>query len=197
MPFTYPKKRHVRRHGPGGYAVYGRYRPWLRDEFTFRCVYCLRREEWGLVRGSYHLDHFRPQAHNPKVALDYGNLLYACISCNSAKRDLPVPNPCNCMLYGQVLVREDGDIEATTPDAKRLIRVLGLDDAEYREFRHLLIDIATIAAKFEPALFQRLMRYPNDLPDLSKLRPPKNSRPQGIRESCRARRDRGELPNTY
>jgi hypothetical protein len=101
------------------------------------------------------------------------------------------------MLHGQVLVREDGRIEATTPDANKLIRVLGLDDPEYCEFRRLLIDIATMAANSEPGLFQRLMGYPNDLPDLARLRPPHNSRPQGIRESYRAQRDRGELPDTY
>ena len=197
MPFIYPNTRHVRRHGPVGYTVYERYRPWLRDEFTFRCVYCLKREEWGLVRASYNLDHFRPQAHHPRAALDYDNLLYACISCNSAKRDLLVPNPCDCMLYGQVLVHEDGHIEATTPDAKRLIRVLGLDDSEYCEFRQLWIGIATMARESEPALLQRLMRYPNNLPDLSKLRPPANLRPQGIQESYQARRNRGELPDIY
>ena len=197
MPFTYPDTRHVRRHGPFGYTAYRRYRPWLRDEFTFRCVYCLKREEWGLVRGVYNLDHFRPQARNPKAALDYGNLLYACISCNSAKRDLPVPNPCDCMLDGQVLVQDDGRIEAATPDAKKLILLLGLDDPEYREFRCLWIGIVDMAAKSKPRLFQRLMRYPNNLPDLSRLRPPGNSRPKGIQESYRVRRDKGKLPSTY
>ena len=49
IPFMYPGQSHVRRHGPAGYADYKRYRPWLRDEFTFRCVYCLKRERWGLV----------------------------------------------------------------------------------------------------------------------------------------------------
>ena len=157
----------------------------------------LKREEWGLVRGVYNLDHFRPQARNPKAALDYGNLLYACISCNSAKRDLPVPNPCDCMLDGQVLVQDDGRIEAATPDAKKLILLLGLDDPEYREFRCLWIGIVDMAAKSKPRLFQRLMRYPNNLPDLSRLRPPGNSRPKGIQGSYRVRRDKGKLPSTY
>lgn len=51
FPFNYPDAPHRRRHGPRGYADYASYRPWLRDEFTFRCVYCLLREQWGLVRG--------------------------------------------------------------------------------------------------------------------------------------------------
>ncbi len=36
--FVYPTLPHVRRHGPRGYADYPSYRPWLRDEFAFRCV---------------------------------------------------------------------------------------------------------------------------------------------------------------
>ncbi len=43
-PFRYPDGPHQRRHGPRGYASYESYRPWLRDEFAFRCVYCLTRE---------------------------------------------------------------------------------------------------------------------------------------------------------
>ncbi len=43
-PFAYPPAPHVRRNGPQGYADYQSYRPWLRDEFSFRCVCCLLRE---------------------------------------------------------------------------------------------------------------------------------------------------------
>ena len=49
VPFVYPSTPHQRRHGPRGYADYGTYRPWLRDEFCFRCVFCLLREQWGRV----------------------------------------------------------------------------------------------------------------------------------------------------
>jgi hypothetical protein len=44
--FDYPSLPHARRHGPQGYADYKHYKPWLRDEFSFRCVYCLCRETW-------------------------------------------------------------------------------------------------------------------------------------------------------
>jgi hypothetical protein len=44
--FDYPVGTHVRRHGPQGYLDYKHYKPWLRDEFSFRCVYCLCRETW-------------------------------------------------------------------------------------------------------------------------------------------------------
>ncbi len=63
-PFEYPPLPQVRRHGPRGYADYGSYRPWLRDEFSVRCVYCLLREQWGRVRGVYAIDHFLAVAHH-------------------------------------------------------------------------------------------------------------------------------------
>ena len=53
MIFDYPANRQERRHGPSGYASYESYRPWLRDEFEFRCVYCLKRETWGQVTGDF------------------------------------------------------------------------------------------------------------------------------------------------
>jgi hypothetical protein len=57
--FDYPPGPHVRRHGPRGYADLESFRPWLRDEFDFRCVYCLLREQWGRTRGTFELDYFR------------------------------------------------------------------------------------------------------------------------------------------
>jgi hypothetical protein len=197
MPFVYPDSAHVRLHGPYGYSDYQRFRPWLRDEFRFRCVYCLKREQWGLVRRQYDLDHFLPQAHSPAGVLDYDNLLYACSACNSAKGKEIVPNACECMLHGQVFVNEDGTIEGRTTNSRRLIRMLGLDDAEYREFRRMWIDVVALARGRDPDLFQRLMKYPDNLPNLATLRPVGNSRPQGVRQSCYARRQRGQLPETY
>jgi hypothetical protein len=66
--FNYPRGARVRRHGPVGYATYHSFRPWLRDEFGFRCVYCLVREQWGRVSGQFGLDHFRPQSLYPQLA---------------------------------------------------------------------------------------------------------------------------------
>ena len=57
IAFRYPAQPLARRHGPCGYADYQSFRPWLRDEFSFRCVYCLIREQWGRVTGEFDLDH--------------------------------------------------------------------------------------------------------------------------------------------
>jgi hypothetical protein len=49
-PFAYPAVGHMRRHASAGYKDYRDFKPWLRDEFEFRCVYCLQREMWSRVR---------------------------------------------------------------------------------------------------------------------------------------------------
>jgi hypothetical protein len=195
-PFSYPEAPHIRRHGPQGYKHYEAYRDWLRDEFLFRCVYCLKREQWGTVKGSYDIDHFLPQAIRPELQGDYDNLLYSCRSCNAAKREEIFPNPCYCLLRDRVVLSDDGSIQGTDMESRKLIRKLGLDDPEFREFRKLWIDIVALA-QADPAAFHRIMKYPDNLPDLSKRRPRSNSRPDGIQQSCHARRLRGELPETY
>ena len=87
IPFAYPTTHHLRRHGPKGYQDYGDYKPFLRDEFTFRCVYCLERETWYPNRdASFSADHFEPKVLNPDRETDYENLLYACTRCNSFKQ---------------------------------------------------------------------------------------------------------------
>src|SRR5579862_5891320 len=103
-PFAYPSAPLSRRHGPQGYADIEGYRPWLRDDFCFRCVYCLLREQWGQVRGGHAIDHFEPVAKQPDRALEYDNLLYACTACNAAKSDRRVPDPAAVLLSPAVWV---------------------------------------------------------------------------------------------
>jgi hypothetical protein len=197
-PFNYPAAPHVRRHGPRGYADYESFRPWLRDEFAFRCVYCLSREAWGPLKGSYALDHFLPMATRPDLALEYDNLLYGCVSCNLSKGNLETPHPLSSLLATTVKITKNGEILGTTPPARELIDLLGLNRPRWCEFRALWIGIVRLAEHHEPALSRQLLGYPTNLPDLSSLRPPEgNNRPDGIAQSHFARRERGELPETY
>jgi len=85
--FAYPDS-HDRWHGPAGYADYQSFKPWLRDEFVFRCVYCLCRERWepNGHRG-FSADHIQPRVVRPDLICEYGNLLCACVTCNSARHD--------------------------------------------------------------------------------------------------------------
>ena len=79
-----------------------------------------------------------------------------------------------------------------------MVRKLGLDEADYTEFRLLWINIIALAEQYDPNLYAQLMGYPAVLPDLAALQPPGgNSRPEGVKESCFARRQAGTLPRTY
>jgi HNH endonuclease len=196
--FTYPARAHQRRHGPQGYADYESYRPWLRDDFTFRCVYCLLREQWGRVRGMFDLDHFLPVSQHSEWERTYDNLLYSCATCNAVKGKRVLPDPSQVLIAGDVWVGEDGRIQTGTRAARRLIRVLGLDDPEYTEFRLLWMGIISLAEQYDRELYRKLMGFPNDLPNLARLKPPGgNTRPEGVRASHFARRKGGTLPDTY
>jgi hypothetical protein len=172
--------------------------PGCATKFTFRCIYCLLREQWGRLRGTFDLDHFHSVAHHPEQATAYDNLLYSCATCNAAKGCQLVPNPCQVLLRSDVQVLDDGSIKGTTRQARRLSRVLGLDDPECSEFRLLWIGIVALASRHDPELYQRLLGFPDDLPDLSRLRPPGgNIRPDGIEASYFRQRQRDTLPAIY
>src|ERR1700730_4200625 len=123
-PFLYSPAPDTRRPRPGGYSDSESDRPWLRDEFSFRCVYCLFREQWGRVKAGFSLDHFLPAAVHPELERSYDNLLYTCTACNLSKGATLLPDPTQMLVDGAILVREDGRIEGTTREAQRIIRVL-------------------------------------------------------------------------
>jgi hypothetical protein len=109
-----------------------------------------------------------------------------------------VPDPLAVLLDPAVKVTEDGVVRAETPDAAKLIEMLGLDRDRLTEFRELWIDIARLTRQVDPVLYRRVMGYPDDLPDLAALEPPGgNGRPEGLGEACLARRRAGTLPETY
>lgn len=197
-PFCYPATPHQRRHGPQGYADYSSYRPWLRDEFEFRCVYCLARESWGRLSTTFALDHFLPVVLHPERLTDYVNLLYTCAVCNAAKGARLLPNPLMVLLSSLVRVEADGTIHTDDPETARVLAVLGLDSEPSAAFRMRWIRIIALAAVHDPELYQQLMGYPDELPDLRSLQPPGgNSRSDGIAQSALARRQRAELPAVY
>lgn len=198
-PYSYPTLPHVRRHGPGGWSDYQRYRPWLRDEFSFRCVYCLEREVWRDMRQAMHIDHFVPQVIRKDLKCTYSNLLYACPACNSQKSDLLLPDPCKVALGQCLRVHPDGSIEALNDAGETIIDVLALDDPRTVERRRLLIGTLMSLAQSNWPMFVDWMRFPSDLPNLDdpKLRPPKNSKPKGVWESSFAMNQRTALPEVY
>lgn len=198
QPFTYPVTVHIRKHGPCGYTDYGSYRDWLRDEFSFRCVFCCKRERWDLMTGIWDIDHFVPQYISPDRKLDYENLLYVCHTCNLVKSKKIAPDPCEIAFGACVEVHEDGSIAALNDNGQTLIDTLKLDNDDHRKYRRLIIATLRSLAIHDTQVYTLWMRYPDDLPDLRALEPPAgNTRPDGINDSFFARRTRGELPEIY
>jgi hypothetical protein len=202
--FSYVTPRLERRHGPCGYVDYRSYKPWLRDEATFRCVYCLARETLypnGLA--SFGIDHLTPQSATPERVNEYDNLAYACLSCNSLKGSHELPlNPYSSSLGEHLAVREDGRIEPLSSDGAQLIAILRLDNVERTEFRRRWLQLVRLLEEYgsddAALLLERLLGFPESLPDLSALRPPAgNTRPEGIVLSYFVLRERGLLPGTY
>ena len=59
--FEYPNQAHDPKHEPIGYLDYRSYKPWLRDEYSFRCIYCLTREVWTPSgQDDFSVDHVSP-----------------------------------------------------------------------------------------------------------------------------------------
>lgn len=197
MIFSYPESRSERVHGPMGYASYESFRPWLRDELTFRCVYCLKREAWGQVTGEFELDHFEPQSLAPHLALDYFNLVYACRRCNLVKLDQRVDDPLPLLSTGTVIVLPDGAIASEQSDTRRLIQQLDLNSPKLRKWRVMWMRIVDLAKERDQMLYRQLVGFPEDLPNLGRLRPPRNSHPGGVEVSWYAKQQRGQLPDAY
>jgi hypothetical protein len=204
MVFDYEVSPHERRHGPRGYRHYQEFKPWLRDEFSFRCVFCLRRERWEAdPRASFSVEHLVPTSVDPDRECDYDNLLYACVRCNSYKRSQPVDlDPCSDAYGNHLRVLADGKIKGLTRAGAALIEILALNHPDLIHFRGRVLRLCqTLAANPDPqaaALLADFLAFPDDLPDLARARPPGgNSRGEGVKSSHFVRRERGELPLSY
>ncbi len=202
--FSYPLTPHQRRHGPRGYLDYASYKPWLRDEFAFRCVYCLTRERWQPDgHESFGADHFNPQSVQPALRNDYDNLFYVCCSCNAVRSFLPLPlDPVREALGDHLQITPDGVVTPRTPLGAPFISVCQLNRPRLAEFRRRLLALLKTLSEFEApaaqAALQDLLAYPPDLPDLRAKRPPEgNERPEGISQSHFEQWLRGALPATY
>ena len=197
QPFAYPLGRHVRKHGPDGYPNYRSYRPWLRDEFAFRCVYCLWRELWFT---ELQIDHFLPKKLHPELAANYDNLVYACAWCNRRKSVHLVPDPCTVAYADCVTVQENGSIRWHNPIGRALVKYLGLATKRQKERRAKMIEMARYIESNpgnprSEAQLRRWFGYPSDLPSLEDTPVERNTRLEGLHESHYVRRD--SLPPYY
>jgi HNH endonuclease len=196
--FEYPPGCHTRRHGPDGYNSYESYRDWLRDEFLFRCVYCLHREVWYGRSTVFHIEHSRPASSGPKSKCNYENLLYACGTCNEAKRAiLGVPDPCSVAFRDCLSMLPDGHVAALNKYGQKLILTLQLDNKENVEWRGRWIRILNRLKTDDPALYRECMSFPQNLPDLRTKKAPRNTKPMSVENCFFVQREKGVLPETY
>lgn len=191
FPFAYPKAPLTRRHGPVYKNSWESYRDWLRDEFEFRCVYCLRRERWIGRFANFDIDHIVPRA-NGGAALDYGNLAYACHRCNLAKSDEPVPHPENIAYGDCVEVDDEGNIRWLNRAGRLLVRSVRLDETDITARRKDLLKYFRYLFGDDSELFCERMSDPDDLKDLRDKKPDKNSKPDSWRTSAHARKAKAE-----
>ncbi|MCB1226923.1 MAG: HNH endonuclease [Verrucomicrobiales bacterium] len=202
-PFRYPSTAHVRRHGPAGYSTYQQFRPWLRDEFCFRCVYCLRREVWAFQDSDFELDHDVARSIAPELCRDYTNLVYACHNCNKRKGSKRLPSVSD-VAYGACMEvatsgTSVGEIHALNDDGVRLIDELSLDGEKITATRRRYIEMIRSLEKNDRPLFLVWMGFPEGLPDLLGVHPQpvSNSLPAGILQSWFAKKMRGALPEIF
>jgi hypothetical protein len=197
-PYRYPTQTRLRLHGPAGYKDYRDYRPWLEDEFLFRCVYCLKRQKWART-DIWAVDHLIPQAQAPELECAYDNLVLTCQWCNNRKLADIVPDPV-AVAYGNCLQVEDatGEVRAINEEGQILLRVLKLNRPEHVRTRVDTLRRLEIMARCAPNEWLRMMSYPEDLPNLRRKKPPQgNTRFEGINHCCYERKLRNELPTTY
>jgi hypothetical protein len=183
---------------------YQSYKPWLRDEFTFRCVYCLERERWYPSRAAaFSVDHVTPQVDDATRICDYENLVYACLRCNSSKQDILLADPTK-IPFGQCLIIElDGTISALSADGADLIDVLHLNDSPVIDTRKKYLTLMKLSQEYPEdqairQLYVDAFGYPDDLPDLRSRRPPGGNRSKsGANSSYYDLRQQNQLGECY
>src|SRR5262249_27249228 len=158
------------KHAPWGYERYGSYKDWLRDDFLFRCVYCLEREMWYPSRHSaFGVDYIKPKGVSSfkKLKNVYENLAYACNRCNARKGTLLLINPREKPFGDHLKVNLDGTIKGLTLDGDALILALGLNETEIVETRRHYIaiyqayqDSQLRGLTFVETMYNDAFRYP-------------------------------------
>ena len=99
-------------------------------------------------------------------------------------------------------IARDGVAEALTAQGAQFIAIYRLNRSALVDFRRRLLRLVEVLLSHDVAqakdVLRDLLTFPDDLPDLTALRPPEgNARPEGIVESHFERRRRGELPEVY
>jgi ribosomal protein L44E len=121
------------------------HKPNLKIDFQSRCGYCNSLDEWKTTY--YEVDHFIPVSILTILRpTDYCNLVYACRSCNNAKRkkwptnDENIPNlnnegfvdPCDVAYVSHFTRRDDGEIGYLTDLGKWMYFAMNLHKPQHK-----------------------------------------------------------------
>lgn len=154
--FSYPSRRYTRRLAPGPFASYRTYKPFLRNEFRARCVYCMMLDTLASPRANtFCVDHYLAKRYYPHLETAYANLFYSCSDCNLQKWAWPydrkglkvgftIPNPCEHVMAEHLEFQADGSVAAKTRDGEATIDLLNINDPRSVGFRGTWITIRRI-----------------------------------------------------
>ena len=170
--FAYPARPLHRRHGPRGYADYQLYKPWLRDDFCFRCVYCQCRESWE-PNGQYvfSVEHIEAQTTHPD-ALATMTICFTLVRCV-----MPVGAKCRCLLIpvwnlwpAHLQTLPNGMIDTQTKEGRQLCDLCHLNRPMLVQFRRYLLELIELFVSRqtpeEKRALQQILGFPEDLPNL-------------------------------
>jgi hypothetical protein len=117
----------------------------LKTDFKARCGYCNSPDAWKTTY--FEIDHFIPlKILTIKTSTDYSNLVYACRSCNNAKRkkwptnDENIHNrnnegfvdPCDIEYNSHFIRKDDGEIGYQTPLGEWMYHALKLHKPQHK-----------------------------------------------------------------
>jgi hypothetical protein len=129
---------------------------------------------------------------------EYPNLLYSCAACNEAKKAiLGIPDPCQIAFSDCLRVTSDGHVASLNQHGEKLRQALRLDSPKNVEYRLRLMRILDALQKSDPNLYQEMMSFPDNLPDLRAKHVPSNTKPEGALNCHFVLRENGLLPSTY
>lgn len=162
FPILERRKKYVGK-GDGKKSSYSDYRSEIEADCKNRCVYCdVSLEEHGYE--GMAIDHFRPEAHFPKLCDNPDNLVLACPKCNRSKwHHWPCEKKDEAPSYNGnlgfidpftddrrkfFLVRADGVLESKIPPAPYMLKILNLNRkarVQVRRRRILQYEVQSLA----------------------------------------------------
>lgn len=160
----------------------------------------MNRETWVADgRGHFQIDHFVPQCDDMDLLAVYENLFYTCTACNKNKLGHKLPlNPCVDAMGRHIKTERDGSLTSLTKKGKAFITALRLNRESRINYRRGILNRIDAAIPNDIPSIRDILSYPEDLPNLGRLKPRLgNSKPDGVKSSFWARKKEGILPVTY